>query len=140
LFHRAISQSGSALNPNMRPISDPGCLVKQLGWQFKCQSNNDVELVNCLKALNASEFLNITSISFAPVIETVITNVEGFLTQHPVDIINSGDFNKVPWLIGNVNNEGASSAIELIQNISSVNTWNNYTDDNFGVTQCSEIA
>ena len=47
----------------------------------------------------------------APSIEAVSPDLEGFLTQHPIDIIRSGDFNKVPWLIGNVGNEGASAAV-----------------------------
>ena len=56
----------------------------------------------------------------APVIETVVPDVQGFLTKHPLDIIVSGDFNKVPWLVGTVNNEGAASAVGMSVYF---NTW-----------------
>ena len=64
LFHHAISLSGTALNPSLRPTSNPNPLVKQLGLTHKCQNDNDVELVDCLRDVNASQFANITSMRF----------------------------------------------------------------------------
>lgn len=44
---------------------------------------------------------------FGPVTEKKTeSNLNPFITEDPVDIIRRGDFQKVPWIIGTVENEG----------------------------------
>lgn len=47
--------------------------------------------------------------SYAPCIET--PNESAFLTRNPIDIITSGDYNKVPMIIGYCSNEGLLFAL-----------------------------
>lgn len=44
---------------------------------------------------------------FGPVTEQKTeNNLNPFITEDPIDIIRRGDFQKVPWIIGAVENEG----------------------------------
>lgn len=43
--------------------------------------------------------------TFAPCVE--VPNETEFLTRNPIDVITSGDYNKIPMIIGYNSNEGA---------------------------------
>ncbi|XP_069675779.1 juvenile hormone esterase-like [Periplaneta americana] len=129
LFHRAISQSGTALNPNMRPVDNPRLLAQKLANLTKCPSSDSVVMISCLKELNQSRFSNITSIPFGPTVEKANGPEEVFLSEDPLNIINEGKMTKVPWLMGSVNDEGASNAEELFQNETALFIWNDNSED-----------
>jgi carboxylesterase type B len=52
LFHRAISQSGTAVSPFVISRS-PVEQSKRLGKQLGCPTENSKEMVSCLKKVNA---------------------------------------------------------------------------------------
>jgi carboxylesterase type B len=112
LFHKAIAQSGSALNPwawgqkNMIQVAD------KLGKTV----SNDKEALQILMNVSANELseasLKIPDVllnaskrrPFGPVIEK--PNPTSFLDEDPTDLLLSGKFNQVPVIQGLTSKEG----------------------------------
>lgn len=116
LFHKAILQSGSSLAPwatQHDPIKTASNLVKEFGYDTK----NPYEIYNILSNKTANELIRAikysphntyvtAEISFVPCIEKEIPGVEPIVTQYPADIIMSGNYTKVPMIIGFNDKEG----------------------------------
>lgn len=124
LFHKAIAQSGSILNPwaiAPNPKEHAFLLGKSLGYN----GNSSIELVEYLRNQSVTEIIwkslqlkvpdeerNMMDIIFTPVIEEsydCIRNTEyhaPVLTRHPLKILKSGKYNKVPYLAGFTSDEG----------------------------------
>ncbi|XP_066249783.1 esterase B1-like [Euwallacea similis] len=117
LFHKAILQSGCALN----------------SW-FWGSKNNGVELVpdskdqaEALKKLKTMDFREIFKVQekiydspypadrrpFSAVIET--PNPTAFLDKNPVDIIKEGGYNEVPIMMGYTQDEGMLLDLDKIE-------------------------
>lgn len=62
---------------------------------------------------------------FGPVTERKTEkNLHPFLTEDPSEIIRKGEFNKVPWVVGTVENEGNLRASRKYPHIASVSDIN----------------
>nr|ARM65372.1 putative antennal esterase CXE1 [Ectropis obliqua] len=116
LFHKAILQSGSSLAPwalQHDPIQTASNLVKNLGYDTKDPSEiynilsnrTAEELILALKENEKRYCVADTSI-FVPCIENDIKGVEPVVTEYPADIIKSGNYTKVPMIIGYTDSEG----------------------------------
>ncbi|CAG2055676.1 unnamed protein product, partial [Timema podura] len=116
LFHRAISQSGTALNVFAWPI-DGLDLARRQARLMGCPERNTTELVACLRAADAGDLLDsgdafhtwsVDPLNvYGPVIENnSLTGGEAFLTDLPFSLIKKRQFNHVPWIQGVVANEG----------------------------------
>ncbi|CAG9764475.1 unnamed protein product [Ceutorhynchus assimilis] len=113
LFHKAINQSGSALNCFTRgKCSSVYDLAKKLG----IENNDDTLILSELQKVPVEDLVRnslkipdsyLVSIlrPFCVVIEPK-TKEPGFLTEEPLDIIKSGRFIKVPRIIGYNSLEG----------------------------------
>ncbi|KAI7815249.1 esterase, partial [Rhyzopertha dominica] len=123
LFHKAIIQSGSALSCRSRGSRCAAQLAKNLGFE----SENEALVLEFLqqvpvdKLIDAQEQIkdvcrNAFSMSdtrpFAPVVEKP-SNEPAILTEEPLDIIISGNYNKVPLIVGYNNAEGLLMEVML---------------------------
>ncbi|XP_051884638.1 fatty acyl-CoA hydrolase precursor, medium chain-like [Pristis pectinata] len=100
LFHRAISESGTALfemvfNP------DPKSTVQALANKTGCGQDTSWELVSCLRNKSEEEILNLTQTTlFAPIV------VDGiFLTKDTEQLFEAKEFTVVPYMLGVTNHE-----------------------------------
>nr|CAD7454741.1 unnamed protein product [Timema tahoe] len=126
LFHRAISQSGTALNVFAWPI-DGLDLARRQARLMGCPERNTTELVACLRAADAGDLLDsgdafhtwsVDPLNvYGPVIENnSLTGGEAFLTDLPFSLIKKRQFNHVPWIQGVVANEGIIRAAPVVVN------------------------
>lgn len=122
LFHKAIIQSASALN-NWSFTKNPSQAVMSLARVLGINKTYKVEIVEALKSLPAGEIMNAFIILknelkdeaendfvdsvFKPCIEVEFEGQPAFLTKSPPLIIKSGNYNKVPLIIGSNNIEAA---------------------------------
>uniref|UniRef100_A0A2A4J1Z4 Carboxylic ester hydrolase n=1 Tax=Heliothis virescens TaxID=7102 RepID=A0A2A4J1Z4_HELVI len=116
LFHKAITQSGSALSPwayQFRPVFLASLLAKVMLYEsqdphelykyFMTKSNQELILTRVPRVegnIVTSEIL------YTPCTEKLIEGVEPFLTDFPYDLLTRGEYNKVPMIIGTNNEEG----------------------------------
>ncbi|XP_060814384.1 carboxylic ester hydrolase [Bombus pascuorum] len=116
LFHRAISQSGTA---DCRwALAKPGSARKKatkVAELLSCPSENSKQLVECLRTKDAieliatdrsfQEFAYCPVIPFKPVIEPV--HPGAFLTEDPVGMSRNGRMSDIPWMTGIMSEEGS---------------------------------
>ncbi|XP_019892431.1 esterase-5B-like [Musca domestica] len=119
----AVSFSGVALNPWVL-IRNPKWRALKLAEILKCpQCKNGLEIKMCLKQQKAEDIVAATArfqkfaynpfTVFGPAVEP--PNTPGaFLTQHPIEIIKSGNFTHIPWLASYVSEDGGYNAAELM--------------------------
>lgn len=114
LFHRAISQSGSALSP-WAFTRAPKKMAKKLGTLLNCPTTDMNELFTCLQGHDArviaektKEFYvwNIDPVTpFGPSIEFDTNSESSFLTESPYTYMKNGRINDgIPWMTGVVEN------------------------------------
>lgn len=115
LFHKAISQSGLAVNP-WALTNDPVSQARKFASNLGCSSDNSKEVVFCMKNLTAMEVVSghlgvsdplreIIDV-FVPTVELNITDGNTFLAEHPKKLLQAGKINKVPAIIGFNSEEG----------------------------------
>ncbi|XP_015115295.1 venom carboxylesterase-6 isoform X2 [Diachasma alloeum] len=122
LFHRVISQSGTALAPWSR--TTPAAAKKQaqrLAKQLNCPVEPSEKLRDCLQHKDPIEvtsadvewriFSYDPVIPFKPVVEP--NHPGAFLAQDPVEILKSGNLTDIPWMTGFTSHEGALRAANL---------------------------
>ncbi|XP_044265017.1 juvenile hormone esterase-like isoform X1 [Tribolium madens] len=112
LFHKAICQSGSALNCWAQGTSNGRVLANALGYK----ETDEKKILEYLKTLPPHRLIraqhkpldNFTAHltrPFCPVVEKP-SNEPAFLSQQPIDIIKAGTFNHVPLIMGYASKEG----------------------------------
>lgn len=116
LFHRAISESGSALNPWAYKTPDASVkLAFELGEEFGAKTTDPDEVLEVLKAVKPEKLVLFLSIGLlqpkidaliGPTLDTKAVSDEVFLPDTPLNIINSGQFLKIPYITGINNEEG----------------------------------
>ncbi|XP_032751429.1 pyrethroid hydrolase Ces2e-like isoform X1 [Rattus rattus] len=99
LFHRAIMESGVALQPLFISNSSETVFTTVANLS-DCETSNSEALVHCLRGKSEAEILAINkAFRIMPVV------VDGkFLPRHPKELLASADFHPVPSIIG-VNND-----------------------------------
>ncbi|OXA48909.1 Venom carboxylesterase-6 [Folsomia candida] len=117
LFHGAILQSGTATCPYVMRAGDGIKDAKKLAAAVDCPSSNAEYLVECLRRIKpetlavmsvfVNEFgMDSSAIHMGPTIETYPGDADNsFLSEHPWTLLEKGDFNKVPIIIGFVAKE-----------------------------------
>lgn len=123
LFHKAIIQSASALN-NCFLTQNPCQPVMELAKQLGIESEYKAEVIEELRSLPTLDimrvFQNMTTEThrsvnndvieaiFKPCIEVDLEGQPAFMTKSPLLITKSGNYNKVPLVIGSNNIERAT--------------------------------
>ncbi|GBP31971.1 Bile salt-activated lipase [Eumeta japonica] len=116
LFHRVIAQSGSSLSPwavQHRPLHLAAALAERFGYRtedphelYQVYANRTPEeLVRARMSIHRSDSIT-AELLFVPCVERDIPGVEAFITEHPLNVIRSGNYTKVPMIIGYNDNEG----------------------------------
>ncbi|XP_023942431.1 juvenile hormone esterase [Bicyclus anynana] len=129
LFHKAVMQSSSALNRwalAKNPIQDVLQFAKQLGITktSKYDIVEELRLIPALDMMKAymqlldSQFQctngDVFDSRFKPCVEEEFEGQPVFLNRSPAVLIKSGNFNKVPFIIGSNNIE--ASVLQYIKN------------------------
>ncbi|XP_043937865.1 carboxylesterase 5A-like [Protopterus annectens] len=101
LFHRAISESGSAIIPGFFR-HDPQEVAKMIANFSGCDTLNSASMVKCLRDKTDEEVLNSTS----SLLFTVPLVADGvFLTKSPEELLLAKEIIDVPYLLGVTNHE-----------------------------------
>lgn len=136
LFQKAITQSGSILNP-WAIVSNPvdqafrlgeslgfiGNSTQELAWFLKNTTERKL-IENSLKLEPPYEERNIMNILFAPSIdkqsacnENDTDYYQAVLPEHPLEILKKGNYNHVPYMSGFTSDEGLIMFQSKLQNI-----------------------
>jgi carboxylesterase type B len=129
LFHRAIIQSGCALNVWAKGSR----YVSKLAQVLNIHTTDERNILKILQELPAQEvylaaekvpdlFLPCGVRPQGPVIEH--KSPEAFLSEYPLDIIRSGQYNHVPIMIGYTTREGMLA--EILQKRNPLNAWKDF--------------
>ncbi|CAH1638812.1 unnamed protein product [Spodoptera littoralis] len=110
LFHKAIMQSGSVLNP----------------WAI--ETSNKIKDLAFKLARNLNYQGKGLYYGFVPTIEQHFGYGEAFLTEIPYDLLTSGRFNKVPVMRGFTDSEGFIISGLKPQDIKEITMLQNYVD------------
>ncbi|GAB0097796.1 Carboxylic ester hydrolase [Sergentomyia squamirostris] len=128
LFHKAISQSGSALNP-WAYQTDPRTVAFQLARDLGFTNIQTTEqLINTLRTVDPMRLVEATPgsmdypivrgirpIPFVPCMDPPgTTGNEVFLPRAPIDIMRDGSFNQVPYITGFTSAESLVMIRELL--------------------------
>ncbi|CAH0557020.1 unnamed protein product [Brassicogethes aeneus] len=137
LFHKGISQSGSALSLWCKPLGAEQLIVTKMQAQIvNCNSNSTTrEMVDCLRKIDAADlvesmktfkFFSIDPINvYMPSIEKLTKmNPDPFITKTPQEYIRNREYKNIPWVLGLVNNEGLIRAEALLRQSSTRKSLN----------------
>ena len=119
-----VSISGVAFNPWVILRNSKKRAIK-LAQHLQCPDTTNTNAIkHCLKrkraddiVVSVKEFLNLgynPFTTFGPVVEHKQAP-QPFMTEHPRDIIKSGNFSHIPWLASFVKEDGGYNAAELLQ-------------------------
>ncbi|KAK5646892.1 hypothetical protein RI129_005356 [Pyrocoelia pectoralis] len=133
LFHAAISSSGIATSTwTLVKKGEANQQCKELAHALKCPTSSSKEILECLQAVNSSDITKQIykmienyyepRMIFKPVIEPKLLGA--FITDHPVDIIKSGAFSQVPYIIGLTTDDGALISAKIYNDYKSVKKFN----------------
>lgn len=120
----AVSLSGTALCP-WASQSDERQKAFKLGQLLECGVNGtSLELKHCLQSKDPRDivgavehflvFRYVPFAPFGPVVEAADT-VEPFLIQHPEEVMRSGKYSQIPWLLSYTLEEGAFNAAIFLE-------------------------
>lgn len=117
LFSKAIMQSGSSLSSwglQYRPVYMASLLAKAMGHH---EVNEPYDIYNTFMNKSDAELiitrvprkkgnLLVSEVLYVPCVERKMDGVEPFLTELPYDILEKGDFNNIPLMMGVNGEEG----------------------------------
>ncbi|XP_021925827.1 venom carboxylesterase-6-like [Zootermopsis nevadensis] len=148
LFQAAISESGSALMPLTFRATGMLSQAERLADAVGCPKENTEELISCLRTVdvntlmknqpddcheqpgNLQLFLCLYDMFWRPVLEVkTAENPEPFLTAPPQEVIKSGDFNRVPLLLGSNSHEGSLFLLPFVSTQAGIDYLNDHLDD-----------
>ena len=129
LFHQAIAESGVDLSPfAIQPTSLGLRFAKELAEKLNCAKSNHNAMVACIREKEAKDIMEATKLikykftdhpMWAPVVD------KNFLHNTPRNLRQSGDYKKVPLIIGFTSDEGATyldfmvnASFELMESVS----------------------
>lgn len=120
LFNRGISQSGTALMPWVMTENSLE-KAKQIAAALNCSTESNIAMKNCLKEKPAKFIVDSVKqfqpwlfnpfTPFGPVVE--YETETPFLSQFPIDYLNEGKLQKIPWIISGAVAEGLYPGGEL---------------------------
>lgn len=114
LFSKAILQSGTAAMPGAF-VPDPTVQSKKFGKRVGCLVKNTTALVQCLKRKRAKVLILPSADVMSPIHDPrdifaatmeAVRREDTFLNEHPMAILEHGNFNAVPVIMGVTSAEG----------------------------------
>ncbi|XP_069689981.1 juvenile hormone esterase-like [Periplaneta americana] len=130
LFHAAISESGTNFDARLIPVAEPLALAKEQAELLDCPVDNSSAVINCLRDVDINLLISKQlGDTFMPVIEIEsAANPEPFVTDSLFNLVKSGDFYHVPWILGCNSEEGISFISDLLHNQTDLDNLNNNFD------------
>ncbi|KAI4462721.1 carboxylesterase [Holotrichia oblita] len=131
LFHKALCESGVALFDLMNGVRNNGILVAQ---QLGIQTDNLPEMLNSLQQVSPWEIFTAQQTLTAeyPLISTPLVEMESnepaFLSDEVITLIQTGNYNHMPFVIGHNNAEGLFRHIPIKQATGQNITITDFTD------------
>ncbi|KAK0168609.1 hypothetical protein PV327_002388 [Microctonus hyperodae] len=117
-FSKAIAMSGDAIGSVRTPELEAP-IVEQIADRFTCFPRPRSALMECLRRLPAAILLKETADieTWGPIVDVDTNNLTTpFLPMHPKDILNTENFNPVPFMTGYTSNEQALAYLETVDN------------------------
>lgn len=139
LFQRVISMSGTANVPfgiTEHPLEQARrtaelCQVKdaqKLSTPKLARALRAVDVNTLLKAGDGLKFWDVDHMTnYRPVVEPF--GPESFLSAHPKQLLAEGNYQKVPWLLGAVPQEGAVRVVNIMENATLRQDFNSRFDE-----------
>ncbi|CAG9864100.1 unnamed protein product [Phyllotreta striolata] len=123
LFHRGLSQSGTALQ-SWAIVEKPLEKAKTVANALACPTNSTETMVDCMRQKGANDVINamrtlllyfdsVPLIIFGPVIEH---GKDPFLPDSPYKMLKEGNVYDVPWIASNVKDEGLFPSAFFVMN------------------------
>ncbi|XP_044268467.1 juvenile hormone esterase-like isoform X2 [Tribolium madens] len=132
LFQGVIMQSGSSLNSRYLQ-RNPLNFVMNLANFFGINCDNTKNMVEGLRNIEGEELVkasnstkatghetDLRASAFYPVIEA--ENKDAIITQSPFELLKSGNFNKVPFIVGYNSNEG-TLGLNIVKNFMKIDDF-----------------
>ncbi|KAF5304027.1 hypothetical protein FQA39_LY01812 [Lamprigera yunnana] len=133
LFHRGLSQSGTAIAP-WAVVNNPLEYALKLGKAVGCSTQSTKALKECLKSKSAVSLYDkmesmyalpsgFPIVPFGPVIEK--KSKTAFITKHPYLLLKKGKVHDIPWITSATTDEGLlvlralNFTLEIVEN-----NWN----------------
>lgn len=124
LFHQAIMESGAPTARSCQPY-DALLNLQQFQAFMKATginpSQSDEDVMSALRALPASTITQVSNTVIGAYLDSerwafqpVIDGPNGVIPSAPIDLWNSGNWNKVPILTGFCNDEGAPFVLNIV--------------------------
>ncbi|XP_012532823.1 carboxylesterase 5A [Monomorium pharaonis] len=129
-FHKAIAMSGDAIG-SVGTLDREKPIVDIIADRFGCDRRPTSALMECLRRPQADFLIKHSSDieTWGPIVDAETNNeTEPFLAQHPKDILENGNFNAVPLIVGYTNNE---QVLAYMETINSQNSEGGLSSENF---------
>jgi len=119
LFHRSISESGTAIK--IWTLSkQPKEQARRFAEQLKCPTHGTDKMIECLKTLPAASIVRVHLATMSPIRENTdlfVPTVDGdFIPDNPLALLSNGSFHRVPWLTGVNAGEGLLNTGRILAN------------------------
>ncbi|XP_037084522.1 cocaine esterase-like [Pollicipes pollicipes] len=117
LFHHAISQSGSAISTFGVSGRQQGSATK-FATQLNCSTEDVAAMVECVREVSAHDLnnavkeLGVAKVHFYPRVDREADSP--LLPESPRLLLERGDFNLVPWIQGQTEEEGTLLMFESL--------------------------
>ncbi|KAF5272311.1 hypothetical protein FQR65_LT04969 [Abscondita terminalis] len=121
LFHRGVSQSGTALNPWVI-VEESRKKSQMLAAHLDCPTESLIDMKKCLKEKSAYDIVSAVNV-FQPFLYNPISpfgividkwSSKPFLNEHPYALLQKGKIMDIPWIFSNVESEGLYPGSEFI--------------------------
>lgn len=135
LFAKAISQSGVCIHDWAYDL-DGKTRAFRIGKALGKEANDTEELLEFLQNVPARKLIGVNlkaasedekhrglPLHLRPVIEKKFENTQAFLTEHPIDLLMSGKFHPVPFMIGYNSAEGLIVSYSDIKKVDFTNKF-----------------
>ncbi|KAG7176035.1 juvenile hormone esterase-like [Homarus americanus] len=125
LFHKAISQSGTAYSPHAI-VRNARSQALKFGLMLGCPTATSQDLMRCLRSIPGSKIVDQMPsmyvwdeepVPFGPVIDKWQGN-EAFLPDEPHHLIRHQQFLQIPWMVGTNKNDGAFRVQDVLKDTS----------------------
>ncbi|XP_063632506.1 carboxylesterase 4A-like [Cydia splendana] len=136
LFHRVIAQSGSSVH-DWAIGEDSTNRAFRVGQVLGKDTNDTTELLEFLRTVPVANLTNLTIATytddekyrgqpekFLPVVESIFDGVEAFLSQNPLDILQSETIRSVPLMLGF---NSAEAILMIADRLANLDIYNNNT-------------
>ncbi|CAL8091977.1 unnamed protein product [Orchesella dallaii] len=134
LFHRAISQSGTAFcNMGEIPLVNPVLTVQEVGKELNCSTDTTTQLLECLRTKTAAELAVVRTPNSVFGLSIDSNSSNPFMPDSPRNLHKNKKAHQVPYIVGINSAELVGAALgilydnELVANLNE--NWSEYAPE-----------